>query len=71
MSRNTLKAGTRCGICGKEYKGKVGVGVHLRRSHTKEERGKLYLEHVTGILPTIFLAVFLIGAINYLRVEDE
>jgi len=50
-----------CPICDKNYKGKIGVGVHLKRSHTSEERSILYLSYLTDLLPTILATAFVIG----------
>ena len=48
----------QCEICKKECKGKIGIGVHLKRSHTAEERHKLYMKHIFDIVPLIQVVVF-------------
>lgn len=54
----------KCPICNKEYKGKIGVGVHLKRGHTPEERRKYYINLRSALLPTIMTIAFLFGAIK-------
>ncbi len=49
----------QCPICAKPYKGKVGVGVHLVKSHTTDERGALYVKQLLAPLP-LLLATLLI-----------
>lgn len=56
----------KCPICGKECKGKIGVGVHLKRGHTSEERAKYYLELVCGLGPTLVVISAFFGALAHL-----
>jgi len=55
-----------CPICKKECKGKIGVGVHIKKGHTIEERQKYYLDLTLSILPTIVTIVSFFGALAHL-----
>ena len=57
----------QCPICTKTYKGKIGVGVHLIRSHTADERSKLYMKQMTEIVPILLTTLVLLGATKYLQ----
>lgn len=53
----------QCDICHKEFKGKIGVGVHLKRSHTREERCCLWMKHLLDILPVAIAIIVFIGSV--------
>lgn len=61
----------QCPICNNEYKGKIGVGVHLKRSHTSEERSKLSLSYLTNLLPLTLAVILAIGACQHLGKKEE
>ncbi len=50
-----------CPICTKEYKGKIGVGVHMARSHTQEERSRYAVKCMTDLVPLIYITGALMG----------
>lgn len=62
-----------CPICDRSFKGKIGVGVHLKRSHTSAERGVLFLSQITNLIP-LLLAVVVVrgcGLIPYILCEER
>jgi hypothetical protein len=61
----------QCDICGKEFKGKIGVGVHLKRSHTREERSRLYVKRLTDCLPLIMTTMVVYGVSQALGGSSE
>ncbi len=61
----------KCEICKRECRGKIGIGVHLIKSHTENERQILYMRHITSILPNILACVTLVGAIKFIRSTDN
>lgn len=62
----------KCDICYKDYKGKIGYGVHLKRSHSQEERQKLYVKQITDLIPLIQTIFTLIGIFsNPLQKENK
>jgi hypothetical protein len=60
----------KCEICGKEYEGKIGVGVHLVRGHTREECQILIMSHATGLFPTIVAIMVIMGIVKQLAEYD-
>ena len=50
-----------CAICGVIKKGKIGVGVHLKKGHTAEERSELYMSQVFDLIPYIKVACLLLA----------
>ena len=60
-----------CEICGKNYKGKIGIGVHLSRSHTLEERQKLLVKHLMDLVPTMLATLTVMSSIVKIGVKDE
>jgi len=61
----------KCEICGKECKGKIGYGVHLKRSHSNDERRRLYTKWLMDPLPTILAIVVLLGTLKYIERKDK
>lgn len=59
MVREEVKM--KCEICGRDFKGKIGIGVHLKRSHTSEERARLFLRHITDTTPLLLVVLILMG----------
>jgi hypothetical protein len=60
----------KCEICGKEYKGKIGIGVHLHRSHTSEEISKLHMKKLLAPLPVVLAIVILLGTFQCLVKQE-
>jgi hypothetical protein len=52
-----------CPICKKEYKGKIGVGVHLKRGHSLEERQKYRLGLILGLVPFLYAMGFIMSLV--------
>jgi len=61
----------KCPICGKECKGKIGVGVHLVRGHTIEERQKYYMGLLFDIMPLIITVGVIAGALGKLKLDSQ
>ena len=61
----------QCPLCSKLCKGKIGAGVHLKRSHTTEERSKLYMDQATAIIPIMLAWFLIVGALRYLTAKPK
>ena len=48
-----------CPICERPYKGRIGVGVHLKGSHTSDERVQLHIDQMFEALPLLIIIIML------------
>jgi len=58
-----------CPICKKEYKGKIGVGVHLKRGHSLEERQKYHIGLLLGLVPFLYGMGFIMSLVAQIQRE--